>query len=753
MKRANVAGIVATLVLLYVAVCGAAVAAEPAIDPLDWPTWRGPEQNGISREKNIIVEWDPAAEGSEGNVLWRNRELGGISTPIVMRGKLYTIVRSEPGTTREGEKVVCVDAATGKKIWESVNNVYLSDVPAERIGWANCAGDPTTGRVYAFGACGLLKCLDGETGQILWEHSLNEEYGLLTTYGGRLTTPVVFEDLVIVTGVIIGWGDAARPTQRMLAFDKNNGQCVWQNGTRPLPDDTTFSTPTLCVLDGQAAMVFGSGDGGVHAWQPRTGKPIWNFYFSLRGLNLSPVVDDNRVYMAQAEENVGSATSMGGIIGIDGSKAGDVTKTGELWRAAGMVGKASPLLVDGRMYAMDDGAKIFILDAATGKPVGKRPVKLRGTRLRSSPIYADGKIYACSETSWHVLEPTKDGAKIVNRLEMAPEDEIYGSPIISHGRLYLPTTAQLYCLGKPDAKVEATPRPELPKETPAGADDPAAQVQVIPAESLVRPGEKIKFTVKLFNDRGQFLRESKAEYKLAGPGEMSPDGTYQAASAPDHSATIVTAKVGDVEGKARIRVVPDLPWKFDFAGGEIPVTWIGARYRHVIRPVDGKPVMVKLTTIPKGQRSQAVMGHDDLHDYTIQADMMGSLKNSEGKATSKLPDCAVIAQRYTMDLMGEQQKIQIRSWTSQVETRFKKDVPFKWEADTWYTLKFSAANQDGKAVLKGKVWKRGEPEPKEWTVEAVDETPNQVGSPGLFGNAQVSEVYIDNVSVTKNEGT
>jgi outer membrane protein assembly factor BamB len=752
MNRLRSFSLAVCLVILLGALALARAAAADDADPLDWPSWRGPEQNGVSRELGIVVEWDPAAEGTAGNVLWRNRELGGISTPIVMRGKLYTIVRSEPGTNREGEKVVCVDAATGNKLWESVNNVYLSDVPAERIGWSGCAGDPATGKVYAFGACGLLKCLDGDTGKILWQHSLNEEYGLLTTYGGRLTTPVVFDDLVIVTGVIIGWGDQARPTQRMIAFDKNSGLCVWQNGTRPLPDDTTYSTPTMTVLDGQAAMVFGSGDGGVHAWQPRTGKPIWNFQFSLRGLNVSPLVDGNHVYMAQAEENAENTTSMGAIVGIDGSKRGDISETGQLWQLPGMVGKASPLLIDGRLYAFDDGAKLYVIDAASGKLIGRKSgVKLLGTRLRSSPIWADGKIYACSETGWHVLEPTADGVKIVNRLRMDAEDEIYGSPIISHGRLYLPTTAQLYCLGRPDAKPAATPRPEPPRETPPGKNDEPAQVQLIPAESLLKPGWDQQFTVKLYNARGQFLRDEKnAKFTLAGPGEIAADGTYRAASAPAHTATIVTAKVGGLEGRARIRVVPDLPWKFDFAAGEIPITWVGARYRHVLRDVDGRKVMVKLTTIPKGQRSQAIMGHDDLHDYTITADVMGQLKNSEGKTTGKLPDAGVIAQRYTMDLMGEKQVVQIRSWTSQVKTRFSAEVPFSWQPGTWYTLKFRAAAENGKAVLKGKVWKRGEQEPEKWTIEAVDEVPNLVGSPGLFGNAQVSEISIDNVTVTPN---
>jgi outer membrane protein assembly factor BamB len=738
------------VILLLGAFCVAGPAPAAEHDPLDWPSWRGPEQNGVSREMGIVDRWDPHAEGAAGNVLWRNEELGGISTPIVMRGKLYTVVRGEPGTAREGEKVVCVDATTGKKIWENKNNVYLSDVPAERIGWACCAGDPQTGKVYAVGACGYFKCVDGGTGETLWDHSLNEEFGLLTTYGGRLTTPVVFEDLVIVTGVIIGWGDEARPTHRMLAFDKETGDLVWENGTRPLPDDTTYSTPTLAVLAGQAALVFGSGDGGVHAWQPRTGKPIWSFYLSLRGINVSPVVENNRVYVGQAEENFINPATMGSIVAIDGSKTGDITKTGALWRSEGMVGKSSPLLVDGRLYAFDDGAKLYILDAATGELVGGKPVKLIGTRLRGSPIWADGKIYACSETAWHVLEPTKTGVKFVHRLRMDAEDEILASPIISHGRLYLPTNARLYCLGKPDTKPQATARPEAPAEVPVGADDPETLLQVVPAEVLLKPGAEQQFTVRLYNARGQLLRNDRATFTVEGPGEISADGVYHAASAPAHTATIVTAKVGDIQGRARVRVVPELPWKFDFRGGEIPITWVGARYRHIIRNVDGRNVMVKLTTIPKGQRSQAIMGHDDLHDYTIQADILGTLANSRGQATTTLPDVGLIAQRYTMDLMGDHQQIQIRSWTSQVATRFVKNVPFKWDANIWYTMKFRAAAEDGKAVLKGKVWKRGEKEPDNWTIEAVDEEPNRVGSPGLFGNAQVSELYIDNVSVTNN---
>ena len=86
--------------------------------------------------------------------------------------------------------------------------------------------------------------------------------------------------------------------------------------------------------------------------------------------------------------------------------------------------------------------------------------------------------------------------------------------------------------------------------------------------------------------------------------------------------------------------------------------------------------------------------------------------------------------------------------------RMAKEVDFPWKPDTWYTMKFRAAVEqvDGKpqAILRGKIWPKGEPEPEQWTVEAIDKAPNLTGSPGLYGNAKDAELYLDNLSVTPN---
>jgi outer membrane protein assembly factor BamB len=399
--------------------CVAAISAAVLVSSpsaADWPDWRGPKQDRHYDGPPLVTSFDPEA-GT--NVLWKSDEAGGISTPVIMGEKLFTLVRHKPGTKEEAEKVLCLDAATGKKLWENVFNVYLSDVPAERVGWSAVIADPSSNTVFAHGVCGVFTAIDATTGKTKWQRSLHEEFGFLSTYGGRTNIPVVFEDLVIASAVVTGWGDTARPAHRFLGLDKATGEVRWMNGTKELPEDTTYSTPSLAVLGGQAALVFGSSDGSVWNFQPRTGKPVWNFKLSRRGLNVAPLVAGEDVFISQAEENLDN-TSMGSVTRFKGVGAGDITATNTVWqRKSVMDGRSMPVVLGDRVYFVDDGAKVYAFDKETGEPVGK-PVKLLGTIVRGSPLVADGKLYVCSTSGWHVLEPTKDGLTFVNRMRSPP---------------------------------------------------------------------------------------------------------------------------------------------------------------------------------------------------------------------------------------------------------------------------------------------------------------------------------------------
>ncbi|MCA9189896.1 MAG: PQQ-like beta-propeller repeat protein, partial [Planctomycetales bacterium] len=408
-------------------------AASGQTDPLDWPYWRGPESNGISRETGLPETFNPKG-GAGSMVAWEQPALGSRSTPVVLNGRLYTICRAEPGTARKGEKVVCADAKTGEILWENRFNVYLSDVPAERVGWSAVVGDPETGKVYVLGVCGLFSCIDGETGKTLWSVPLHERFGLLSTYGGRTNYPVICEDLVIVSAVVIGWGENARPCHQFIGLNKETGDVVWFNGTQLLPDDTTYSAPVVTVLNGQKAMVFGSGDGAVWAFQPRTGRHIWRYQFSQRGLNVSPTIDGDTVYMGQSEENV-TGTTMGAVVAIDGNSEGDISDSGATWKVERlMVGKSSPLLVGDRLYVVEDSAKLHVLDPKTGDTLAKR-IAL-GTMMRSNLLYADGKIYATEANGrWYIMKPDeKKGVQFLAKGRLPAGEECHGSPICSHGR-------------------------------------------------------------------------------------------------------------------------------------------------------------------------------------------------------------------------------------------------------------------------------------------------------------------------------
>lgn len=722
----------------------AAAGSAPTADLLDWTYWRGPEFNNISRETGIVDKFN--LRGGEGsNVAWKRADLGGRSTPIVMHGRLYTILRAEPETTREQERVVCVNAVTGDTIWESRHNVALSDVPDTRVGWSSVAGDPETDYVYALGVNGLFQCLEGATGKRVWSVPLHEQFGLLSTYGGRTNFPLVFEDLVIISGVTTGWGDVARPAHRFFGFDKRSGTLRWCSSTRLLPEDTTYSSPVLALLAGERAFVVGAGDGSVWAFQPRTGQALWQFPFSRRGLNSSPVVAGGTVFMGQGEENL-VGTSMGAVVAFDGTARGNLGAAETRWREDELLmGATTPLVIDDRLYCFDDQAKLHVFDAASGERIGKR-IPL-GTAMESTPLFVDGKIYAFLQSQrYYILEPDEQrGARILTRGEIPSGEDCQASPICSHGRLYVLTTGALYCLMDPSKQAGYAPGPPPAAEPAVSEDDPPAQVQVVPAELLTKPGAKHEFQARLFNARGQLLRESAAEFSLDGPGQISSAGLFEAAPDAAHTGTIVRAKVGNLEGSARVRVVPDLPWQFGFDGlKEPPASWIGARYRHVVRNIDGNDVMVKVTTIPKGTRSRSWFGPSDLHDYTIQADVKGDIRDG------KMPDIGLIAQGYTLDLQGVAQKLQIRMWDSQL-LRMGTTVDFRWDANRWYTLKFQVSRQNDQALTRGKVWPAGEPEPEAWSIEAVDEAPNVAGSPGLFGNSTNAEIFLDNLRVFANE--
>ena len=236
----------------------------------DWPEMRGPNRDGISAETGLPDKW--ALNGE--NFLWR-APYGGRSTPIVMGNRVF--VQNPVGRGAElQERIMALDADTGKLVWEYRFNIFQSDVPPHRVGWATPAADPETGNVYALGAGATVIALSRD-GKLLWDRSIGEEFAAFTTHGGRTAAPIIDGDLVIVNAALSNWGSMGARGHRFIALDKRTGEIVYvaQPGGRPY--DTSFSPGIIATINGMRQLIVGGGDGAVHAMKPQTGENIWSY--------------------------------------------------------------------------------------------------------------------------------------------------------------------------------------------------------------------------------------------------------------------------------------------------------------------------------------------------------------------------------------------------------------------------------------------------------------------------------------------
>ncbi|MCB9851286.1 MAG: PQQ-binding-like beta-propeller repeat protein [Phycisphaerales bacterium] len=673
MKRQHLIG---TLMLIGAFAC--------SVRANDWPYWRGPEQTGMSREKAPVTDWSPDGK----NLLWKN-DIAGRSTPIIMNGRLYTIGPVGSGECLQ-ERVVCVDANTGKLIWEHRFNNFHSDVVENRLGWNAVVGDPETGNVYAHTTGGEFVGFDRD-GKVLWDRSLTEEFGRITGYGGRLHTPIVDEDRVIVSFLNSGWGKQAKPTHRYLAVNKNTGEVVYWAEPGGAPLDTTYAVPAVAVIDGKRMLIAATADGNVYGMLARTGENVWSYQLSKRGLNSSIVVDGNYAYVCHSEENYGT-TKMGAIVCLDASKTGDITESGAVWRHDGYtVGYASPAIANGRLYVVTNDAELICFDAKTGEKHWSYDLGRVG---KGSPtVTADGVIYVGEQTGrFHILKDEGDKCTSLSDYEFptrgdAGVDEFYGSPSIANGRVYFQIRSGIYCLGAKDAPADTNvPIPPMPEETVAT--------------------------------------------KAPAPG------TAQFAA----------------------RMPVELPLSIDFNDmevGSVPPGWVGCGKKVRIDEVEGEKVFRKVADkkfpSPPFMRLTAYVTPPLQSGYTVECDMLSQAKKNRFK-----PDMGLVNARYLLIAIGMNKVLRLETWSAL--PRIREEVPFEFEPDAWYTMKFTVLLDGDQAKMMGKIWPRGQEEPTDWMITATDPCPNKEGSAGLYAysvgttpKSDGPETYFDNLKVYRDE--
>jgi len=733
MKR-KVAAVPAALILTI----GFAVASESG-------HWRGQDQNGVFDSGSLPESWSPDGE----NLLW-HAPYGSRSSPLVMNGRVYLINRAGEGS-RLQERVMALDLETGAPAWEHRFNVFLTDIVAHRVGWANLAGDPETGNIYAHGVQGRFFCFDPD-GKILWSRSLTEEFGRISGYGGRTNTPTVEGDLVLISFLSSGWGPHGKGLHRYLAMDKLTGEVVYWAEPSGKPLDTTYAVPVVVSLDGRRVLLGGLADGTVFSMDPRTGERLWQFELSKRGINSSIVYGDGHVYATHSEENTDS-TEMGAVVCLD-------ARTGkEVWKKNGLpAGYASPIFHEDILLVPDNSANLHCFDAKTGEHHWDFNY---GTEAKGSPAYGDGKVYVGEvRGSYQILRASRAGCERLDQDGFSEPSgspiEIFGTPAIAGNKVLLPTRTDLYCIGRKGGTAgggsSAAPQEERGPVMTGESD----HLILRPAEFWLSPGESQSLSVVNAGIGG----DVSATFEMKGiQGSMAADGTFTAAKENRMQAGVITASTGELSASARVRIIPPLPYREDFEtlkAGMPPPGYITSKLKCQVTEYEGGKVLRKLADRPSPPfaRLRCYMTPPLEANYTVQADLLGISKKGRF-----LPDMGLINSRYLLILTGTSErtrKLRLVSWAP--IPRIQLDVEFPWETDRWYTSKLSVEVEDGVGIVRGKVWPQGEKEPESWNATMKDPSPNLGGSPGLYaysvaitGKSKGTEVLFDNVEVFENE--
>ena len=734
-----------TLLLVAVAVGSSVTAQGPRkVAVGDWPEMRGPARDGTSRETGLIDKW--ALNGE--NFLWRV-PYGGRSAPIVMGNRVYVQNPSGRGTNLQ-ERVMALDADTGRVVWEYKFNIFQSDVPAHRVGWASPAADPETGNIYAFSGGAQVVALSRD-GKLLWDRSFGEEFAAFTTHGGRTMSPLVDGDLVIVSAPVSNWGTSANRAHRLIALDKRSGDVVYVANPGGRPYDTAYAAPYIATINGLRLLITGLGDGGIHAIKPQTGEKVWSFVAAKRAINTGVVVKDSTVFVSHGDENL-EGNELGLVAAIDGAQTGDIKST--KWAVKGTEFAFSSPIVDGtKLYQIDGGSTLRAIDTATGRELWELPL---GTAQKAPPVLADGKMFVGTDNGkFFIVRLRDDRGEVLSAVELANSttsccgsegtpEQILGGAAISRGRIFFVSSDAVYAIGSRQAR----PQTGLAVDEPAvtGQGEPA-HLQVAPTEMVLAPGQTVKLHARLFDDKGRFLRETAATWSLDGLKGSITDGSLVVASDPVEQAGVVKASVGALTGQARARVVHPLPWKetFDsYADGAVPPGWVNAVAGKIsVTTLDGQKVLQKPPDDTIFKRIRAFIGPVGWSNYTFEADVRSSTRRRQ------MGDIGITAQRYSLVLYGTSQRLKLEPW--EPETARTVTVPFAWKPDAWYRLKLRVENlANGQVRARGKAWAVGETEPAAWQIDKTDPIGNRQGAPGLFIDAQYG-VYLDNFSLAANE--
>lgn len=425
----------ALLALLTVSSSTPAGAASAAPQRFDWPQWRGPERDAISRETGLLPEW-PAGGPP---LAWRADDLGGgYSTPAVAGGRILAL--SNRG---DDEVLWALSEETGLELW--VTRLGPACTAGEDLGkegpgsTATVVGD----RIYALGAGGTLACLRAADGEIRWTVSLIDDLGGCLPKWRYAESPLVVDGQVVVT--------PGGPDATLVAVDAATGAELWSS---LLPDTVPWETgadePTGAGYASAIAIDFAGqrqvvqlAAAGLFGVSASDGDLLWSYLRPSNeyGITCSaPIHHDGRVFAASA---YGSG---GGLVELDADESGGIVAT-PVYETRRMQNHHGGMLVtDDCLYGAhggNGGGFLSCLDFGTGDVLWAERSAPKG-----SLVLADDRLYLHGEDgSMLLVEPNRE--RYIERGRFHPtyrsDRPAWAHPVVANGRLYVRDQGVLLC--------------------------------------------------------------------------------------------------------------------------------------------------------------------------------------------------------------------------------------------------------------------------------------------------------------------
>ena len=396
----------------------------------NWQQWRGPNNDGISQETNVPIQWSQTE-----NVKWRLPLPGeGASTPVVSGDRIFL-------TSADGSELVVMCVSTnGKELWKRTLAQGNRSKRGDEVNLA--APSPTTDgkHVWTFLGTGDLACFDFD-GNPVWQTNLEERYGKFRLGFLMSMSPLLDKDRLYIQLIHSNaW--------LVLALDKMTGDEVWKHDRK---SDATREcehayTSPIIYRDSDREFLVVHGADYVTAHNLEDGSEIWRCgglnppdrYNTSFRLVASPVATEGLIVVPSAKN--------GPVLGLDPSGVGDITDSKwQIWKLQrGTPDVPSPLIHDGLVYLCRENGVLICLDAKTGEELYQMGTHRQ--RHRSSPVYANGNIYLTARDG--VVNVVKAGREFEIIATNTIEETIAASPVIAGGTLYLRSYDALYAIGK-----------------------------------------------------------------------------------------------------------------------------------------------------------------------------------------------------------------------------------------------------------------------------------------------------------------